>query len=540
MKTQRVRRRKLRFGTAKADAAPSATVDRASKHPDKRRKRQLRSRRAPARLRSTVRCSPLDRAEGTWSHIQEQFTAAKSLGEITRIVLRFFMEHEDLQNSVSGAVFPIVVPSSEIYKMKVPRKRRIYDVLHVLEGIGVIKRVRCGETRKNKGGYFLYFGKTAVVRRLAEMKDVSAQAVKTFRQSCRPKILNRVGEDCAVVKVFETQAAVEKWPCLVTTTVCFLGLLFQQDYQMGVTLPAVSSRLIEAKKLFAVMEPSSPWIETPYNDVHRRVYDVMAVLVSCNMIDTSLGLSYDLRDKCFPRKHARFNYNIFTNPRVLFAFQDPGLHKRDDSTCESKFDIRDNSVFCSPVPIEVEDRLVSPPSAYWRSVQVNTTLAISPIFAPSVDEISDGRSNSEMANWKMLDYGASTQVTLQFGATSPSVQSESVTKCRSEGQSAPRIQDLFSPLGKDTTESNEWYDDSLKQLGCYDADQIDWDLTRQLKDTWHESWGSTGIAAIAPFTPTHASGWQFLIDKVEVKLVDLKVNKVEAEDVTAHSTDFLC
>ena len=143
MKTQRVRRRKLRFGTAKADAAPSATVatvDRASKHPTKRRKRQLRSRRAP------VRSSPWDRAEGTWSHIQEQFTAAKSLGEMyvcvetkrllrddrcvlqaeasdcvltsTHIVLRFFKEHEDLQDSVSGAVFPIVVPSSEIYKMK--------------------------------------------------------------------------------------------------------------------------------------------------------------------------------------------------------------------------------------------------------------------------------------------------------------------------------------------------------------------------------------------------------------------------------------
>ena len=86
MKTQRVRRRKLRFGAAAKDvAAPIVTVvtvERASKHLTKRRKRQQRSRRAPARLISTARCTPHDRIDGTWSHIQEQFIAAKSLGDM--------------------------------------------------------------------------------------------------------------------------------------------------------------------------------------------------------------------------------------------------------------------------------------------------------------------------------------------------------------------------------------------------------------------------------------------------------------------------
>ncbi|CAI5711792.1 unnamed protein product [Hyaloperonospora brassicae] len=538
MKTQRVRRRKLRFGAATKDAAAPivtvVTVERASKHLTKRRKRQQRSRQAPACVVNTARCTPHDRIDGTWSHIEEQFTAAKSLGDITRIVLRFFKEHEDLQ----GAAFPIVVPSSEIYQMKVPRKRRIYDVLHVLEGIGVIKRVRCDETRRTKGGYFLYFGKAAVVQRLAEMKDISAQAMKAFRRSYRPLATNTVEEDCAVVRAFETQAAAERWPCLVTTTVCFLGLLFQQDYQVGMTLPAVSSRLIEAKKLLAVLEPSSPWIETPYNDVHRRVYDVMAVLVSCNMIDTSLGLSCDPRDKCFPRKHARFNYNVFTNPGVLFAFHDTGAQGNDDFTCEAKSDTRSTSV-SSPALSGIEDRLISPPSAYWRSVQVDATLAISPIFASSpVGEMSEGRNNGEMANREPLCYGDRANVTLQFSATSSCVKSESTTKCQPEEQSAPRIQDLFSPLGKKSAEGNEWYDDSLKQLGRYDAGPIDWDITRQLKDSNHENWGSTDPAAIAPFAPAKTSEWRFLVDNVEVRLVDLSFNEVE--DVSTHSRGFVC
>ncbi|CAI5747378.1 unnamed protein product [Peronospora destructor] len=530
MKAQRVHRRKLRFTSTK-DATPvvSVTAERATKRPIKRRKRRQRSRRvSPAPALGSTNRSANGLAEATWSDIQERFTAAKSLGEITRIMLQFFKEYEDLQGSASSHVFPILIPSSEIYKMKVPRKRRIYDVLHVLEGIGVIKRVRCDETRRTKGGYFLYYGKAAVVQRLAEMKNISAQARVEFRQSHRQKMTSTVEEDSAIVTVFEKQAAVEKWPCLVTTTVCFLGLLFQQDYLVGVTLPAVSSRLIEAKKFIGALE-SSPWMETPYSDVHRRVYDVMSVLVSCNMIGTALGSACDPSDKCFSKKYARFNYNIFTDPRVLFAARDSGSQWKNDPVVDATgTNLRDVR---SPTPRALEDRLISPPLGYWQRVHADTALIISPIFSPAAVQVSDA-SNSETVNWEPFGYDDSMAIQC---STNSYVRPGNSMKCRPEGPSGRRAQDLFSPLGKESTERDEWYDESLKQIGLYDADQIDWDVSIKSEDSSRECWGSHRPAAIAPYVPVEAQ--RFQVDRVDVRLANFDCHEMLTEDA---STNFFC
>ncbi|KAL3673634.1 hypothetical protein V7S43_001333 [Phytophthora oleae] len=115
MKAQRAHRRKLRFSSTKG-AAPKVTVkaERLPQQPIKRRKRQYRVNAVP-----DSRARPVDGLPAaTWSGIQERFAAAKSLGEITLTVLQLFKTHEDLQRSASGPVFPILVPTSEIYKMK--------------------------------------------------------------------------------------------------------------------------------------------------------------------------------------------------------------------------------------------------------------------------------------------------------------------------------------------------------------------------------------------------------------------------------------
>ncbi|CAH0515353.1 unnamed protein product [Peronospora belbahrii] len=538
MKAQRTHRRKLRFTSTK-DTVPVVTVmvEQASKRPVKRRKRRQRSRRvSPTPAFGSSNRSANSLPEPTWCNIQERFIAAKSLGEITRIMLQFFKLYEDLQGSASDpAVFPIFIPSSEIYKMKVPRKRRIYDVLHVLEGIGVIKRVRCGETRRTKGGYFLYFGKAAVVQRLAEIKNVSAQARVKFRQSHCQKMTSMVEEDSTIVTIFEKQAAAEKWPCLVTTTVCFLGLLFQQDGLIGVTLPAVSSRLIEAKKFIGALE-SSPWIETPYSDVHRRVYDVMSVLVSCNMIGTAPGSSCDQTDKCFPRKYARFNYNIFTDPSVLFAAQDPRSQSARESTVDAtETNLRD---IRSPLPRALKNRLISPPLAYWQNVHAGTALIISPIFSSAVVQISDA-SSSEAENWEAFCYDENMGIAMQ-GSPATYVQPEHATECRPEYKPALRVQDLFSPLGKELTEKNDWYDEPLKQLGLYDAEQISWNASKKNEDSYCESWGSHYAVDIEPYAPVEAPGQQFQIDRVEVRLADLDCNDTLVEDVSSNSINFFC
>ncbi|KAG7381163.1 hypothetical protein PHYPSEUDO_006339 [Phytophthora pseudosyringae] len=463
MKTQRAHRRKLRFTSTK-DAAPAVTVkvERAPQRPIKRRKRQPRPRHdspAPTRHRDGLPAA-------TWSNIQEQFAAAKSLGEITWSVLQLFKEHEDLQGSASNPVFPIFVPSSEIYKMKVPRKRRIYDVLHVLEGIGVIKRVRCGgETRRTKGGYFLYYGRAAVVQHLVEMKSNSAQVMGSYRLSRRSKRASVVEEDSALVRVFEDQAAREKWPCLVTMTVCFLSLLFQQDYQVGVGLPAISGRLVEAKKLIGALRPSSS-TESLYSDVHRRLYDVVSVLESCNMLDTSLETSSESIDKGL-RKYVRFNYDIFTDPSVLFAGPNSVEQWNGDTSSESLFGDMVASLcgLKSPNSDNLEHRLVSPPLAYWQSLHAGMTLDTSPVLSPVATRVSGATGN---ANSGSFSFDEGKEVYLQRDGSSY-LPPRTPGRYRPDEQPPPRVQSFFSPLDRVPIAKNDWFDESLQKLGLYAA-----------------------------------------------------------------------
>uniref|UniRef100_H3GJ98 Uncharacterized protein n=1 Tax=Phytophthora ramorum TaxID=164328 RepID=H3GJ98_PHYRM len=343
MKTRRAHRRKLRFSSAK-DAAPVATVkaEHAPKRPVKRRKRQHHSRHVSPVPSSTAR-HPNGLPTATWSNIQERFAAAKSLGEITRTTLQFFKEHEELQGLAAVPVFPIFVPASEIYRMKgiarVLRRscaeeekdlRRAPRTGRYAIWVGVIKRARWGEVRRRtRGGYFLYYGKAAMIQHLAEMKSNSAQVMLNFRQSCSSRVATAVEEDSFLVKAFEDQASLENWPCLVTATACFLALLFQRDYQVLVALPDMSDRLIEAKKFIGASVPGSARNESPYSDVQRRMYDVVSVLEGCNLIltsasaDKSLESPLDSTGKGYQRKHIRFNYDIFTDLSVLLTTSHP-------------------------------------------------------------------------------------------------------------------------------------------------------------------------------------------------------------------------
>ncbi|KAG2763284.1 hypothetical protein PC129_g292 [Phytophthora cactorum] len=528
MKIQRTHRRKLRFASAK-DVAPVVTVkvERAPERPLKRRKRQPRPRRvspAPTRLESGLPAA-------TWSNIQEHFAAAKSLGEITRIVLQFFSEHEHLQGCSSGPVFPIFVPSSEIYKMKVPRKRRIYDVLHVLEGIGVIKRVRYDERRRTNGGYFLYYGKAAVVQHLAEMKSNSAQVMVDFRKSRRSKRTSTVEEDSALVRVFEDQAAAGKWPCLVTMTVCFLGLLFQQDYQTEVGLPTLSARLGEAKKFIGTLLPSSS-TEAPYRDVHRRVYDVVSVLVSCNMIATSPVPSSVPMEKGL-RKYVRFNYDIFTDPRILFATPDSVEQWNDDTGSESMFGDMVTSLrdLKSPKPEVLEYHLVSPPLTYWQSLHDGTSsIVFSPVMAAS--------DASTKTSWELLPYSGGKETDLQCGSSSPG----NVVRCQLEER---RVQDIFSPFGRVPIEKNDWCDESLKQLGLYDAlpaeDKIDWELNKKLQENYREMWGCQYPGAASAYAPVEAQPHQCWVGKVEMESGDLECHeRLDEDDMVGNTANFFC
>lgn len=449
-------------------------------------------------------------------------------------MLYFFTEHETLQGSSSGPVFPIFVPSSEIYRMKVPRKRRIYDVLHVLEGIGVIKRVRYDERRKTNGGYFLYYGKESVVQHLAEMKNRSSQVMADFRQSRRLHSGNIVEEDSALVRAFENQAAADKWPCLVTMTVCFLGLLFQQDYKTGVGLPAISARLVEAKTLIGSLVPTLS-TEVPYRDVHRRVYDVVSVLVSCNMVDTSPVPSSESMDRGL-RKYVRFNYDIFTNPRILFATIESVKRWNAEMECDlvSKDMIACFSDLTSPNAEGLVNHWNSPSLDYWQSLHDDLALANSAVFSPIPVHAFD---TSRMTYLSMKGDSASCR-----SVTDSLLPSDLRVILRPAKQPSCRDYKLYSPLGRVPKEKNKWNEESLKHLGLCDElpaeNKIDWMPDIQRHEDCQEMWGLqyTGTASINSCDKPK----DYRFDGMEVKLADLECREVLDGNDVDNISSFFC
>jgi len=375
----------------------------------------------------------------------------------------------------------------------------------------VIKRVRYDESRKTKGGYFLYYGKPGVVERLAKMKSDTAQVLIDFFRSCGPRVPSLVEEDSALVKFFENQAADEKWPCLVTTTVSFLGILFQQDYQVGIALPIASERLVEAKKFLGAPVSPSSWNDTSFHDVQRRVYDVASVLTSCNLIftsatpNTSVEPSLESIDKNASRKLARFNYNIFTDPKELFSTRSAS----QESVCESP-----GAVLCafpSPTQKALKDLLVSPPSAYWRSLPDSVDLATSPVVSPVAARVLDTDNCGERTT----------------SAGRDNVANARILPVRAQSQTPPisQAREFFSPLGRTPMEKNEWYDESVGQLELHDdfpvEHKIDWKRNMECKDSSWSTWGSQNPAAAVSFESVGILPHQFQVDSVEVKMEDI-------------------
>lgn len=116
-----------------------------------------------------------------------------------------------------------------------------------------------------------------------------------------------------LIRAYEERGAIQRWPSLAITAACFLSLLLQHDPLVPSALQHLSSRLIRAKNILGVggLDTSSS------ADVHRRVYDVVAVLSSCGLLqtpvpeDTIKKRMNSTLDKIWPRKHVRVNFEVF-------------------------------------------------------------------------------------------------------------------------------------------------------------------------------------------------------------------------------------
>ncbi|TYZ60434.1 hypothetical protein PybrP1_009384 [[Pythium] brassicae (nom. inval.)] len=425
--------------------------------------------------------------------------SAKTLADITKITLAFFNEHELVQRSklsAVGTVFPIIVPASDVYNMLVPRKRRIYDVLHVLEGVGIIKRVRHDDATGTKGGSFLYFGKEAAIRQLAKTRRTAIETVETLWQAAL-QVPSADEIDAVLVKMCEEQGEREKWPCLTTTTSAFLSILFRYDADQALALPDVSTRLLGSKKVrgFGLLSDSA------HADVNRRVYDVVSVLASCDLVLVSVSPDgaderEDVPDKISARKHVQFNYAVFDDPSTF------GIADVSADTLSRHLE---RERMLEPLSPKRRRRSRTPKArrtegAEKSSAQRRLSLCTDERLAASSDWSNSGDAHATNANgwW--------------FDAADPVANNDDATLLHNDLKAFPGFADVamsmmkpvealasqqlvqsvreeldldsYCPIIKNEPEqSREWWDASLQDLLLQDAlppqDRLDWELMKE-------------------------------------------------------------
>lgn len=169
----------------------------------------------------------------------------------------------------------------------------------------MLKRARCDINGKREKHY-LFYGSDAAIRHLAQLESESTRLIQSLR---RTKLLRpaQEEEDRELIASYEGRGMREKWALLTTVTVCLVGLLFQEESRVAVSLPLISRRLAQAKRVAG----------TSSDDVNRRVYDIVSILASCNFVVTSsASKSVDVpsrarSDASCRRKHVRFNFALF-------------------------------------------------------------------------------------------------------------------------------------------------------------------------------------------------------------------------------------
>lgn len=345
--------------------------------------------------------------------------------------------------------------------------------------IGAIKRVRFNDAKGKKGGFFLYYGRDAAIRRLASIKKESYQISAELKQA-RQKSPTMEDLDISMIEYFEDQAESEKWPSLTTTTICFLGFLLQRDHKNAIPVPSISHRMIEAKQ---ALELNADGDINAHIDVNRRVYDVVSVLASCNVLLMSVtanshGLQYDEIDKILLRKHVRFNHEIFTDHtslkianitlnQLVATSQDRHKAVGPRTRLQEKQPLDESNI----VKISEAECMLTLKSSSGGNASESS---LTPSLIASTMELPITSINwSGVASEKAVDSDI-TQFETLFWSMKP---------CG--------LEDLFSPLHYEC--ENDWYEDFLHDILFHDClpsqYRMDWEILSSLDQEPSTSWG---------------------------------------------------
>lgn len=336
--------------------------------------------------------------------------------------------------------------------------------------------MRFNDAKGKKGGFFLYYGRDAAVHRLASIRKESYQISAELKQtSQKPPTMEDL--DISMIEYFEDQAESEKWPALTTTTICFLGFLLQREHKHAIPVPSISHRMIEAKQ---ALELNADGDINAHIDVNRRVYDVVSVLASCNVLLMSVtanshGLQYDEIDKILLRKHVRFNHEIFTDHSSL-KIANVTLNQLVATNQDRHKAVGPRTRLQEKQPLDESDAVkISEDECLMNSSGGNTSESseISSSITSTMKLPATPVKCSKVANEKVVDSDI-TQFEPLYWSMKP---------CG--------LEDLFSPLHYEC--ENDWYEDFLHDIMFHDClpsqYRMDWEILSSLDQDTSSSWG---------------------------------------------------
>ncbi|OQR93289.1 hypothetical protein ACHHYP_02722 [Achlya hypogyna] len=219
-------------------------------------------------------------------------------------VCEYVLELLQMLSTRRGMLLPLVLRAGVIAAgLKLPR-RRIYDVLHVLDAIGLVSRAPRG---------YWYFGEGNIAPTLRALKEGAVAAVAGIRPT--------VGLERTARVLDETD--IDNKPALVHTTTKVLRLLFAANRPvLHSDLQYIDDASREPKrrrtptpKISKPLEANAATKTAAIATKGRRSYDVLAVLAQCNIVRVFSGPNH--------ARHVSINSALFDANFSLFTAPPP-------------------------------------------------------------------------------------------------------------------------------------------------------------------------------------------------------------------------
>jgi hypothetical protein len=215
----------------------------------------------------------------------------KTISNVCQLVLELLHQ---LQEHVDA--FPIILRANWLEDVLGLPRRRIYDVLHILQAIGLLSKRVSSDGLLCQG--HMYLGEALVVPTILTMQESVLRLKKNYKENTdqTPQFMDIVDE--SIGEYSENQ---EKIPALSSATHKFIKFMIANGN--SILRNAIHTIEDAAHDQQAKRNPPLKKVEkriiVPANGKGRRIYDVLAVLIQCNIVQThnECGVKYLLLNR---------------------------------------------------------------------------------------------------------------------------------------------------------------------------------------------------------------------------------------------------